>query len=221
MAARTRTGFQVVVWFAAANFAALVVLALGALATGAVSLDSIAAAARVLEGTSSAVPVDELAALRDARTKLEGRGDEAELMRGWTSFRDEKHAFKKRSNEERRTIKMLAAAAKEARKEIESAHEAFKADRAGDLRKDELEAMERRQKAFDKVKSVYRYMRPTEVARDLEARLASDRADEVAEIVRAMNDRTAAEVLEAIASPASRMRIYDALAGISGAADRP
>ena len=188
---------------------------------GAVSVSRVGAATRVLGGSSNAVPVDELAALRDARTKLEGRGDEAELMKGWTSFRDEKRAFDKRSNDERRMIKELGDAAKEVREEIKKAHEAFKNERAGDLRKDEQEALARRQKALDKVKSIYRYMRPTEVARDLEARLASGQANEVAEIVRAMNDRAAAEALEAIADPANRILIYNALADVSRTADRP
>ncbi|MHC4202820.1 MAG: hypothetical protein ACYSU0_22750, partial [Planctomycetota bacterium] len=60
---------------------------------------------------------------------------------------------------------------------------------------------------------VYRYMEPAAVAADLESRLASGKDDEVAELVREMSDRSAAEVLEAFRDPASRMKVYEALAG--------
>lgn len=221
MAARRRAGFQLVVWFAAANFAVLVVAALAALATGVVSVKNIDGAARVLGGSSSAVAVDELTALKEARATLEGRGDEANLMKAWNSLGAKRIDFEKRSISERAKITKLLGTAEKVRREIEVAHNKFKADKAADLRKVELEASARKQNAFNKVKSVYRYMRPVEVARDLEARLASNRASEVAEILNAMNDRAAAEALEAIADPANRIRIYDALAGVSQTADRP
>lgn len=221
MAERRRAGFQLVVWFAAANFAALVIATLAALATGAVSVESIGGASRVLGGSSSAVPVDELAALKDARAKLEGRGPEAELMDAWTSYWASKNDFDKRRIDERKMIKGLAADATKARKEFEEARDELKAARAADSLKKELEASARKQNAFNKVKGVYRYMRPTEVARDFEARLAANRVDEVAQILNAMNDRAAAEALEAIADPANRILIYNALAGVSSTAVRP
>ncbi|MHC4253102.1 MAG: hypothetical protein ACYS9X_28620 [Planctomycetota bacterium] len=221
MAARARAGFQIVVWFAAANFGVLVVAALALLATGTVGVSRLGGAGRVLGGSGEAVPTDELAALREARKTLEGRGDEADLMDAWASFNDTKDAFRKREAAERKTLETLKDEAEKMRAGFESAREALRAERAADVHRGEQEAEARRQRAFDKVKGVYRYMRPAEVARDLEARLESGRADEVAEILRVMNDRAAAEALEAIADPALRIRIYDALAGVDKAAQRP
>ena len=129
MAARARTGFQIVVWFAAANFAALVVAALAALATGALNLERLGGAARVLGGGSEAVPVSELEALREARAKLEGRRDEAELMKARASLLAREAAFDKRSTDERRMINDLRVAAERAREESTKARNALKADR--------------------------------------------------------------------------------------------
>jgi len=221
VAARARTGFQVVVWFAAANFAALVVAALVALATGALDLERVGAAARVLGGGSEAVPAGELAALEEARARLEGRRDEAALMDAWRSFRETKNDFEERSREEREALRMLKEEAAKVRGESERARAALSAEREEDAQRLRRQAAARRQDALDKVKRVYRYMRPVEVGRDLEARLEAGKTAEVAEILRAMNDRAAAEALEAIADPASRMRIYDALAGTTRNTDRP
>ncbi|MHC5057324.1 MAG: hypothetical protein ACYTKD_21835 [Planctomycetota bacterium] len=221
MAVRARAGFQIVVWFAAANFGVLVVAVLALLATGTVGVSRLGGAARVLGGSAEAVPTEELAALRDARETLKGRGDEAELMTAWAEFKDREDDFEKRKVAERRTLETLEAKVEKMRVGIKSAHDAFRADRAAELRKGEQEAEARRQRAFDKVKGVYRYMHPAEVARDLEARLESGQAVEVADILRVMNDRAAAEALEAIADPALRIRIYNALAGTGEAAQRP
>ncbi len=221
MADRARTASRVIVWFAAANFGALVVAALVLVVAGGADGARLSGSIDVLRGSAEAVPTDELAALREARDKLEGRGDEASLMDAWNAYKSEKDAFEKRKIKERNALETLAATAEKTRNEIENAHNAFNAARAAEVQRDEREATVQRQDAFEKVRRVYRHMRPDEVARDLEARLASDQANEVADILRAMDDRAAAEALEAIADPASRIRIYDALAGVVRTAERP
>jgi flagellar motility protein MotE (MotC chaperone) len=211
----------VVVWFAAANFGALVVAVLVLVVAGGADGARLSGAVDVLRGSARAVPADEFAALKQARADLEGRGNEAKLMDAWTSYKAAKDDFDRRKVNERNALKTLEDTAKKAAAEIEDAHNAFKAAEAAKTQRERQEAATRRQDAFEKVRRVYRHMRPDEVARDLEARLAVDRAGEVADILRAMDDRAAAEALEAIADPASRIRIYDALAGVTRTAEKP
>lgn len=221
MAGRARTGGRVVVWFAAANFTVLLVAVLAALATGALDLERLGAAAGVIGGGSEAVPVGELEALKEARAKLEGQSDEAVIVKATAGLTAKRAAFEAWKARESSTLRELAHLAKRDREAAEKAWSALASEKEAELIREERDAQARRQNALDKVKRVYRYMRPVEVARDLEARLESGRAEEVAELLRAMNDRAAAEALEAIADPASRMRIYDALAGTARGADRP
>ncbi len=221
MAARTRAGFQIVVWFAAANFALLVVAALVLLVTGTVGASRLGAAVEVLRGSADAVPADELAALREARETLAGRGKEADLMTAWAGLRAREAAFEGRKSKGTAMLQALAGVTEKDLKAISSARRSFESERKKEDLKREQRMADLKRTASEKVRRVYRYMRPAEVARDLEARLESGRADEVAEILRMMNDRTAAEILEAIADPANRMRIYDALAGITAVAGRP
>jgi len=221
VAARARTGLQVVVWFAAANFAALVVALLAALSTGALDLERVGAAARVLGGGSEAVPVGELETLKEARAKLEGQSDEAVIVKATSGLTAKRAAFEAWKARESSALRELADLAERDREAAEKAWSAFTSEKEAERLRKERDAQARRQGALDKVKRVYRYMRPVEVARDLEARLEAGKTTEVAEILRAMNDRAAAEALEAIADPASRMRIYDALAGATKNTDRP
>lgn len=221
MAGRARAVFQVVVWFAAANFAALVVAALAALVTGAVSIERVGGAGRVLGGSSSAVPVAELATLRAARAALQGKGEEATLVKAVADLTADRADFDAWKDRETAALRTFADRVGEEREAIAKAQRDLDANRREEAREREQDAQARRRMAADKVTRVYRYMRPAEVARDLEARLAKDRPAEVAELLRAMNDRAAAEVLEAIVDPGLRMRIYDALAGITRPANRP
>ncbi len=208
-----------IAWVGGVFFAAVAATVLVLTMTGSVGADRWTGAVEVLRGTAVAVETTELARMQAAKkegddlreAKEEG---EATLLDSWRKLQEEKERFAERRKMESDKVKDLAKDAKSHLANIKDAKREWAEEKADEKERARRGAEDLKRRASDKVKRVYRYMEPAAVAADLEIRLASgDRDDEVAELVRAMSDRSAAEVLEAFRDPASRMKVYEALAG--------
>ena len=204
------------VWLGAVALAAVAATVLALTLTGSVEADRWAGALEVLRGTSQAVPADELARLRkieQAERERSDRPGEATLLESWRRLRAEEARFERRRKMESDAVTNLAAMAEGKLGQIRGEKAEWVAAKAAerDRARAEREDLERR--ASEKVKRIYRYMDAAAVAADLESRMVANKDDEVAELVDAMSDRAAAEVLEAFKDPASRMKVYKALAG--------
>ena len=213
---RLRAALVGLVWLAAANFAALVVIVLVLAATGAVDAPAWKAALSLLRGSSEAVPKKEIARLRkieQAETERRGRPGELKIAESWRRLRERERKIEERKEQERDALKALVQAAELRLDGIKKTREAWKAEQD----KAERERLRREEElemaASEKVRRIYRHMRPEAIAADLSRRMAEGRTREAAASVDAMSDRTAAEVLEAVADPARRLEIFDAMAG--------
>lgn len=214
MRSRVRWFGNIFLWFCAANFVGLIVL-VGVLALiGAVEVRRWSEALSVLRGVSEAVPSGELARLRELeREETDRRGlSEQRLLEGWKALRERERRLDARAAEQRARLELLAAHVDGERRKLEQAIQTWRQER----KEAELERVRRekelREAASVKIQRLYRYMRPETVARDLEARMAEGKTEEVAELVGAMSERMAAEVLECLSDPALRSKIYEAMA---------
>ncbi|MHC4507041.1 MAG: hypothetical protein ACYTFI_27460 [Planctomycetota bacterium] len=207
-----------IAWVGGVFFAAVAATVLVLTMTGSVGAGRWTGAVEVLRGTAAAVETTELARLQaakkesDALRKAKEKG-EAKLLESWLEHKRAADELRERRQMEENALKLLRELADKERARI--------ADKTAELErkiaqdKSDLIAREKelKRRASEKVKRVYRYMEAAAVAADLESRLAAGKEDEVAELVREMSDRSAAEVLEAFRDPASRMEVYKALAG--------
>jgi len=207
-----------IAWLGGVFFAAVAATVLVLTMTGSVTGHRWAGAVEVLRGTAVAVETAELARLRAAEKQSENLSDakqygEARLLESWLALSAEKDRFGQRKKAESDALEVLANKAKTKLDDIKTARNDWVKEQEEKKQEHIREQEKLKRAASDKVKRVYRYMEPAAVAVDLESRLASGKEDEVAELVREMSDRSAAEVLEAFRDPASRMKVYEALAG--------
>lgn len=212
----TRGVFRGLLWFSAASFAALAATAAALWLTGGVGARQWRGALAVLRGTSEAVPSIER---RRMQEELEGFREvvdlkEPALIDGWRALERKRLSFEERKKQESDGLKAFAARAGEALSKIENEHAAWKAEEEKKERERLARDAKLKRVASEKLRRIYRYMRPDEVARDLEQHLAGERgAEKVAAIISMMSERQAAEVLEAVPDPGRRARIYEAMAG--------
>jgi len=206
---------QGLLWFCAANFAGLVVLLAVLALLGAVEPARWSQAVSVLRGASEAVASAELARLRGLeREEAERRGTSEELLvESWRALRERERRFEERASEQRARLELLAAHVDAERRRLDLAAQTWRQEREEAERQRLRREEELRAAASAKVQRLYRYMRPETVAQDLEARMTQGRPEEVAEIVKVLPERTAAEVLEAFGDPGRRNRVYELLAG--------
>jgi flagellar motility protein MotE (MotC chaperone) len=219
-----RSAGRIALWFAAANFVALAVMIASLAATGAVAPASWRGALQVLRGTARSISPDEFERLRSAEARLaerEAMPEENVLVEGWRRLRAEKWRTEAHGAEQWARLALLAGFVEAERDRLERAVAQFRTERDGlELQRARRES-ELRMAASEKLRRFYRYMRPDSIAADLETRLDGGRPEEVAEIVKSMPERSAAEVLEAFADPAKRNRIYDLMSSAArGAAVR-
>lgn len=205
-------------WLGGVLFAAVAATVLVLTMTGSVAGHRWAGAVEVLRGTAVAVETTELARLQAAKKESDHLGEakqegEARLLESWLAHEKAADELRERRQMEENALKLLKDLADKERAKIEDKTAELDRKIAQDESRRIARAEELKRRASDKVKRVYRYMGPAAVAADLESRLAAGKDDEVAELVREMSDRSAAEVLEAFRDPASRMKVYEALAG--------
>ncbi len=216
-----------IAWVGGVFFAAVAATVLVLTMTGSVGADRWTGAVEVLRGTAVAVETTEFARLQAAKKeskelRIAKQDGEVTLLDSWRKLQEEKERFAERRKMESDKVKDLAKDAKSHLANIKDAKRKWAEEKADEKERARREGEDLKRRASDKVKRVYRYMEPAAVAVDLESRLASGKKDdEVAELVRAMSDRSAAEVLEAFRDPASRMKVYEALAGEKQANSRP
>jgi flagellar motility protein MotE (MotC chaperone) len=216
MSLRLRTLGQGLLWFLAVNFIALLMMVIALAAFGAIEPDRWKGAAQVLRGNATSVPVEELERLRSVERALAERQrmpDEAVLVQSWSALKAEKWKLERQAAEQWARLSLLAGFVERRRDALDRAHDQFVEDRARAEQERLALAQESKRTASEKLQKLYRYMRPDSIAADLEDRMETGRPEEVAQIVKVMPERSAAEVLEAFEDPSKRNRIYDLLAG--------
>jgi flagellar motility protein MotE (MotC chaperone) len=221
VSSRLRTFAHGLLWFAAVNFAAIVVGAVALGLLGAVEPARWRGALQVLRGSAESVPAEELDRLRGVERRYAERlaiPEERVLLASWRKLRAERWALLGRAAEQWARLAAISWVIELERSELDNKEAAWRLAR----QEADRERLERQQQlemaASQKVQKLYRYMSPGSIAADLENRMDADQAREVAQIVKAMPERSAAEVLEAFVDPRKRNRIYDLMAGRSSAA---
>ncbi len=209
---KLRSIAQGALWFGAVNFGALVIAAAALTVSGAAPAARWAGAMRVVWGTSEAVSTQEIAGLRQSRDLEEKRGKELSnrhLIDSWRKLQERDEAIDARAAELRMRLERIKEAVGLERRDLVDREAAF------DLKVAEEESKwnERRadldRTASEKVRRIYRYMRPAAVAADLEARMRKNQGEQVAAILKKLPERTVAEILEAMADPGRRNEIHD------------
>ncbi|GAG11375.1 unnamed protein product [marine sediment metagenome] len=212
MSPRLRSIAQAALWFGAVNFGALAIAAAVLTVSGAVPVAGWAGAMRVVWGTSEAVPTQEIARLREVERHEEQRGREMSnsyLERAWLEHRERGEALDARAAELRSKLERIRDAIAAERKEVKDARAAYDAKRDRDERERLRREAELAASASERIRRIYRYMRPGAVAADLEARMRKNQGEEVAAILKKLPERTVAEILEAMVDPATRNEIHD------------
>ena len=209
---RLRAVAQGALWFGAVNFGALVMAAAALSVSGTVPADGWAGAMRVVWGASEAVPTRELARLREIERREEERGLEVSnsyLEEAWLKHRDRGEAMDARAAELQMRLERIKEAVELERKHLVDREKAFDRKAAEDEGKWRERRADLERTASEKIRRIYRFMRPAAVAADLEARMRKNQGEEVAAILRRLPERTVAEILTAMADPARRNEIYD------------
>ena len=212
MSPRLRSIAQGALWFGAVNFGALAIAAAVLTVSGAVPAAGWAGAMRVVWGTSEAVPTQEIARLREVERREGERGREMSnsyLERAWLEHRERGEALDARAAELRTKLERIRDAIAAERKEVKDARAAYDARWDRDERERLRREAELAASASERIRRIYRYMRPGAGAADLEARMRKDQGEEVAAILKKLPERTVAEILEAMADPARRNEIHD------------
>jgi flagellar motility protein MotE (MotC chaperone) len=216
MSPRLRIFGRSLLWLAAANFLALVAMVVALSLSGSVSPARWHGALLVLRGASRSVGLEEyerLRAVERAHAERVAMPEERVLVESWRKLKAEKWRAASRGAEQFARLALMASFVEGERDKLDTALDRFRAEREAEKEQQRLAQEQLREAASEKLQRLYRYMRPDSIAADLESRMAGGRADEVAEIVKAMPERAAAEVLEAFSDPAKRNELYDLMAG--------
>lgn len=203
---------QPALWFGAVNFGALVIVVAVLTASGTVTRPRWVGAVRVLWGSSEALSTQEVARLRDIAGREERWRDErsnAHLEKSWLGLQVEKEKLDARAAELRARLMLIREAVEKERVSLAGREEAFERMVAEDEKKWRGRQADLERVASDKIRRIYRHMRPAAVAADLETRMRKKQGEEVAAILKRLPERTVAEVLEAMPDPATRNEIYD------------
>jgi flagellar motility protein MotE (MotC chaperone) len=203
---------QPALWFGAVNFGALVIVVAALTASGTVTRKRWVGAVRVLWGSSEALSTQDLARLREIAGREErwrGERSNAHLEKSWLELQAEKEKLDARAAELRARLMRIREAVQEERGSLAGREEAFERRVAEDEKKWQDRRADLERVASEKIRRIYRHMRPAAVAADLEARMRKEQGEEVAAILRRLPERTVAEVLESMRDPATRNEIYD------------
>ena len=163
-------------------------------------------------GSSEGVGVQELARLRAIEEREEERAGQLSnrhLIESWQTLHEREEVLDARAADLRARLERIGSAVgtqfealEAARVGFEKAQEGAKADRL--RREAELDAF-----ASEKIRRIYRHMRPAVIAADIEARMRKGEGEKAVAILKKLPERAVAEILEAMADAAARNELYD------------